>query len=112
MKTATPRSKALLEGEGWTVAVVEHWNAYTQRRHDLLGMFDLIAFGESGVLACQPTTYSNVAARIAKITDSPHIAAVRKAGVRVEVHGWAKAKVVEDGRTKIKWVLKRRVDLS
>jgi len=42
------------------------------------------------ILIVQTTTYSNMSARIRKITDSEHIALVRKCGIMVHVHGWRK----------------------
>lgn len=84
--------------------VVEHWNAYTQRRHDLFGVFDLLALKGPETMGVQPTTASNVSARVNKITDSPYLDAIRKAGWNIQVHGWAKVKN--------RWKLTRRVDLS
>lgn len=86
----TQRSLAYLKAEGYTVAIVEHWNSFTRRRHDLFGMFDLLAVRAGETLAVQTTSGSNVSARVRKISDSELIGAVRDAGWVVHVHGWRK----------------------
>jgi len=99
----TQRSLKFLRDQGYVVAIVEYWNHFTKRRHDLFQFADLLAIRENEVLLVQVTSGSNVSARIKKITENEHIGAVRKAGMRVEVHGWRKLK---DGWTA------RVVDLS
>lgn len=100
----TQRTLEHLRAAGYPlVQVVERWNPYAKVRQDLFGIVDVLAVVEAEIVAVQTTSTSNVAARIAKITDSPALPILRKAGVRVLVHGWAKRK----GR----WTL-REVDLS
>lgn len=100
----TQRSLKYLRDAGYTVAIVEYWNHFTKRRHDLFQFADLLAIRENEVLLVQVTSGSNVSARVKKITENQHIAAVRKSGMRVEVQGWVKNK---SG----KWAV-RVVDLS
>lgn len=92
MTTPTQRSLKHLRELGYTVAIVEHWNHFTKRRHDLFNFADLLAIRENEVLLVQVTSGSNTSARVKKITENEHISAVRKAGIRVEVHGWRKLK--------------------
>lgn len=99
----TQRSKKHLEEQGYRVAIVEHWNAYARIRQDLFGFVDLLAIREGETLAVQTTSGSNVSARVRKIEEHENLAAVRKAGWRIAVHGWRKLK----GR----WAL-REVDIS
>jgi hypothetical protein len=87
---------------GYLAAVVERWNPYAKVRQDLFGVIDVVAVGDD-VVGVQATSASNVSKRVAKITDSPALPILRKAGIRVLVHGWAKRK----GR----WTL-REVDVS
>jgi hypothetical protein len=105
-KTPTQRSLEYMRNLGWTVAVVERSSNFRGvfRRHDLFGIADLmyLADGEAGLV--QVTSGSNVSARIKKIADSEHIADIRKAGLRVWVHGWTKGK---NGKYTL-----REVDLS
>ena len=75
---------------GWTAAVVEHWNPHARIRQDLLGIVDVLAFGDGEVLAVQATSADNVAARVRKIADHENTPALRRAGVRIEVWGWRK----------------------
>jgi hypothetical protein len=87
--TPTQRSLAYLREQGYTCAVVEHWNAHRRIRQDLFGFIDILAIREGETLAVQTTT-TGVAERVRKITDSPNLAAVRSAGWAIHVHGWRK----------------------
>jgi hypothetical protein len=86
----TQRSLKLLRDEGWRVAVVEHWNHFAKIRQDLFGIIDLLCVKDGVTMGVQTTSYSNVSARVKKIADSEHIAALREADWVVRVHGWHK----------------------
>jgi hypothetical protein len=88
--TPTQRSLAKLRADGWTTAIVEHWNAHARVRQDLFGFIDILALRDGETLAVQATSGSNVAARVAKIAASETAPIVRKAGWRIEVWGWRK----------------------
>lgn len=88
--TPTQLSLRHLRRDGWTVEVVERWNAFTKTRHDLFGILDLVALRGSETLGVQTTSNANVAARVRKIAESEHIAALREAGWTLHVHGWRK----------------------
>lgn len=103
-KSPTQLSLERLRGDGYQAAVVEHWNAYIGIRQDLFGFIDILAVRGTETLAVQATSASNVSSRVHKIADSPHVAAVRDAGWRIVVWGWAKKKN--------RWVLAREVDCS
>ena len=84
----TQRSLALMRKRGYElVAVTERWNPHAQLRQDLFGVIDVLCVGND-VVAVQTTSYSNVSARIKKISESEAFPVLRKAGVRVLVHGW------------------------
>jgi hypothetical protein len=88
----TQRSLKLLRDEGWIVAVVERWVPGANIRQDLFGFIDILGMKGDKMIAVQTTSGSNVAARIAKIKESP-IAKVwsEYPSLRmVEVHGWSK----------------------
>jgi hypothetical protein len=85
----TQRSLEYLREQGYFCAIVEKWNSFTKQRQDLWGWCDILAIRENEVLAVQVTS-TGVAERIKKIQESPTIALVRKAGIRIEVHGWRK----------------------
>ena len=93
-----------LRARGYLAEVVERWNPHSMTRHDLFGIIDIIAVRGTETLAVQTTTLPNVPARVNKIADSEHIAAIRKAGWTILVHGWAKK-----GN---RWTLAREVDVS
>ena len=103
MGSPTQRTLAHLRAAGYPlVQVVEKWNPHARVRQDLFGVVDVLAVGED-IVGVQATSGSHVAARVAKLTESPALPVLRKAGVRVLVHGWRKVR----GR----WRL-REVDLS
>ena len=83
---------------------VEHYNAFTKRKHDLFNIFDVLVVGNGETVGIQITSYSNTSARVKKITEHEEtVADLRGAGWRILVHGWRKVK----GR----YVL-REIDLS
>ena len=100
----TQRSKAHLEAEGYTVAIVERWNPFAKIRQDLFGFVDLLAIREGETLAVQTTSLNNVSHRVQKIAEHQNVGAVRKAGWRIVVHGWGKG---TNGRYRL-----REVDCS
>lgn len=95
--------RELRERRGYPlVQVVERWNPFAHVRQDLFGIIDVFAVGPD-IVAVQCTSASHVAERVTKITDSPALAHLRIAGIRVLVHGWRKVGA--------RWVL-REVDVS
>lgn len=103
MSSPTQRTLAHLRAAGYPlVQVVERWNPHARVRQDLFGVVDVLVVG-ADIVGVQATSGSNVAKRVAKLTESPALPVLRKAGVRVLVHGWRKLR----GR----WRL-REVDLS
>lgn len=93
--TASPITQLTLRElrKTWpAVTVVERWDGHAGIRRDLFGVIDVLAVGPQGTLAVQATSWDNTAARVRKIADSEHIAAIREAGWRVEVWGWRKPK--------------------
>jgi len=97
----TALSKKLLEAEGNIVARVEHWNAFAKCRQDLWGA-DLIACKQGGpLLFIQCTTLSNISTRRKKVVRQAEFPILVSAGIKYEIHGWAKDKSTKD------WVLRR-----
>lgn len=92
MSTPTSRTLAALRKEGWLVAVVEKRNPVTRTLNDLFGFIDVLGIRGEEVIAVQTTSGDNVASRVRKITDHENLAAVRAAGWKIHVHGWAKNK--------------------
>ena len=100
----TQRSLAVLRERYPLVQVVERYIPQARKRIDLYGIADILCVSESEIVAVQTTSASNVAARVSKLTESPALPILRKAGIRVLVHGWRK-------NAKGRWTL-REVDLS
>lgn len=87
----TQRSIKALRDDGWLVDIVERWiGGHIKVRKDLFGMFDLIAVRGEEVLLVQTTSGSNVAARVKKIAEHENRGALRKAPMKLVVHGWRK----------------------
>ena len=104
MSSPTARSLALMRERNYVAEVVERWIPGANIRKDLWGFVDVLCLGPEGDrIVVQATSASNVSARIKKITDSPLVGLVRKAGFQIFVHGWKKVK----GRWQV-----REVDLS
>ncbi len=78
----------LLKADGWIVWTVERWIPGARIRVDLFGILDQIAIRDGEVLGLQPTSWSNVGARVKKIADAEHIGEVRKLGWTLLVYGW------------------------
>lgn len=57
-------------------------------KKDLFGFADILCLKENEIVVVQTTTRSNMYARIKKITDHENVAIVRKAGIKILVHGW------------------------
>jgi len=101
----TQRTLEHLRSTGFPlVQVVERWNPHARVRQDLFGIVDVLAVSESQIVGVQATSDSNVASRVRKIEESPATPVLRRAGIRLLVHGWKKRR---NGR----WVL-REVDVS
>lgn len=92
MSSPTQRSLEYLRKQGYRVAVVEKWNPHARIRQDLFGVLDLLAVRDGEILGVQATSGSNVAARITKLAESDAVPDLRRAGMRLEVHGWRRLK--------------------
>lgn len=92
MTSPTQRSLAILKKNGYTAAIVEHWNPFARIRQDLFGFIDIVAIkdGEPGVLGIQTTSQTNSAKRLQKIMTCPAAKVWLQSGNRIEIHGWAK----------------------
>lgn len=103
MSSPTTRSLAEMRKRGYKADVTERWIPGANVRRDLYGFIDVLCIREREVCGVQATSGDHVAARIAKIAHHENVGAVRKAGIRILVHGWTKRR----GR----WRL-REVDVS
>ena len=65
-------------------------NAFTRRKKDLFGIFDILAIGQGETIAIQLTSKSNMFTRIKKISESPMLPEIIRSGWRILVIGWYK----------------------
>lgn len=78
----------MLQKDGWLVWTVERWIPGARIRVDLFGFLDQIAIRDGEVIGLQPTSWTNVPARVKKIADAEHVGEVRKLGWTLWVIGW------------------------
>ena len=90
MSSLNQRTIALYEDRGYKCTVVESWNAFTKRKKDLFGIFDVLAVGNGETIGIQITSKSNMSARIKKIEESEFLPEIIGAGWRIIVIGWFK----------------------
>ena len=90
MSSPTQRSLKYMRDQGYYAEVVEKYNSFTKRRNDFAGFLDILCLGEGEVVGVQTTSYSNMSARAKKIREHENLEVVRKAGIRILVHGWVK----------------------
>jgi hypothetical protein len=106
MSSPTSRTKQLLEGIGWEVAIVEKYNSFTKRRFDLFEFADLLCIAHprppGGFVAVQATSGSNHAARRDKILSNNKALRFLQAGGHIWLVTWTKKTVYKADGTKAK----------
>lgn len=101
MSSPTQRTLKHLRDEGWTAAIVEHWNPFAHIRQDLAGWIDVLCWrpNDIGCVGVQTTTGDNLSARIQKARGNSALIAWLLAGNRLFAHGWTKKREIRpDGR--------------
>lgn len=79
----------------------EHWCHFSQRRKDLLGIFDVLAFDECNTIGVQDTTWGQTSARRRKILASPWAYDwLLNQDRRIQIVGW---KSPEPDKGRHKW---------
>lgn len=92
MTSLNQRTISLLKEQGYQCTVVETYCAFTKRKKDLFGIFDILAVGNGETIAVQITSKANMSARIKKIQESEFLPEIIRSGWRIKVIGWAKEK--------------------
>lgn len=83
-------AKKWMTAKGWKWDRVDYYDARTTRSHDLLGMFDYLAFTPEGeTVGVQITAASSISARRKKILDEPRFQWI-KGHWRVVILGFSK----------------------
>lgn len=94
--TPTARTLKTLRDEGWTCAVVEHFNIWAKVRQDLFGGIDVLGVrpGETiGVQCCsggKGKTGGDQAKHVKKLLAEPRMKSWVEAGNRLECWSWRK----------------------
>lgn len=86
------KTRDLMEAEGYTGQIVEHYNNFSGKKNDFFGCIDWLGVNPKipGVLGVQITTDHNASARMKKAKAEPRLRAWLQSGNRFEVHGWKK----------------------
>ena len=92
MTSLNQRTVSLLKEQGYQSTVVETYCAFTKRKKDLFGIFDILAVGNGETIGVQITSKANMSARIKKIQESPFLPEIIRSGWRIKVLGWFKQK--------------------
>lgn len=90
MTSLTQKTIAIYTEKGYVCDVVESYNAFTKRKKDLFGIFDVLAIGNGETIGIQLTSKSNMSARIKKISNSEFLPELLKSKWRIVVIGWFK----------------------
>lgn len=92
MPSLTARSTVFLREQGYIVATVEHYNAFTKRKHDLFGCIDLLCIGNGETVAVQVTSKGHLSERRHKVEEAEAYPEMLRSGWRIVLHGWFKDK--------------------
>jgi hypothetical protein len=84
------RTIALFEAKGYKCDIVESYNAFTKRKKDLFGIFDILAIGNGETVGIQITSKSNMSSRIKKISESEYLPELVRSNWKILVLGWYK----------------------
>jgi hypothetical protein len=99
------KSVEALREDGYLAERVEHFNYWTQRRHDLFRFADVIGVRPSprDVLLVQVTHMDRRMDHVRKLQAEGNVGICKAAGIRVELWSWRKLK---EGKAQ-RWAAKR-----
>ena len=93
------RTLAELKKHSMTYQVVEHYNMYDRKRHDLFGMFDVLAIYDKRIIGIQVCSRGTLKAHLKKIMDNPVRQIWLVALGKIEIWAWHKVcKLNKDGK--------------
>ena len=87
--------------------IVEHFNQWDRKRHDLFNIIDLLVLdgGVLGIQVCQGNDYRQHIRKLTEEEQSNTIAWLEQPGTRLEVWAWRKLKKKRGGKAMV-WVPK------
>jgi len=88
----TQRSLKYYRDQGYYCEIVERYNHFTRRRHDLFGFADVICLKSHLPPKLVQVTSANWSARVKKVLESELTPLALSCGFEIEVHGWRKLK--------------------
>ena len=90
LSSLNQRTITLFTERGYLCDTVESYNAFTRRKKDLFGVFDILAIGNGETIGIQLTSKGNMSARIKKISNCDFLPALLESKWRIVVIGWFK----------------------
>ena len=88
----TQRSLKLMRERCYLCEITERWNQWAKVRQDLFSFVDVLCIKDGETVAVQTTSYSNISARVKKISELDTAPIVKLAGWKIIVQGWRKDK--------------------
>lgn len=91
--TPNARTRQYYRDQGYIAEIVEHHSPFPKpwgKKHDLLGIFDILLLKPGETWGVQATVNGEVPRRVDKIRRSPEYPRWLAMGARVLVIGWAK----------------------
>lgn len=83
------RTRDLMVSQGWQFSNVEHYNGFSGRKSDFLGVFDAVAtHPKKGTAGVQITSFENMSSRRHKMLGSKPMANWVRSGNRAYLIGW------------------------
>jgi len=90
MTSLNQRAISIFVEKGYKCTVVESYCAFTKRKKDLFGIFDVLAVGNEETIGIQITSKANMSARVKKIQESDFLPEILRSKWRVLVIGFYK----------------------
>ena len=97
----TSRTLNYIREQGWEADKVEQWNMYSRKRKDLLGIIDIIALTDKGIMGIQSTGQA-FAEHNRKILEEPMSLKWLEKGGSLMLIGWRKIKL-RPGAKAMRW---------
>jgi len=72
-----------MRDQGYYAEVVERFNSFTKRRHDLCGFIDILCLGKGEVIGVQTTSYGHISDRRKKIIEHENFQTVLDSGIKI-----------------------------
>jgi len=90
LSSLNQRTIALFEERGYRCDTVESYNAFTRRKKDLFGLFDILAIGKGENYSYSAYFQKQYVSKGKKISNSPMLPELLRSNWKICVIGWFK----------------------